>query len=545
MKQILLFTTLLLITFNADSQTFQSVKAITFSGPTEIKHFNGDLFFDGNDTIHGNELWQSDGTTPGTQMLIDINTPTNNGSFPDDLIEYNNILYFSARDSAHGVELFKSNGTLAGTSLLKDINPTSVQSSDPIEFTVFNGNLFFVADDGIHGNEIWISDGTTAGTQLFIDINTQSGSNPAELTEYNGKLYFRANNGLNGTELWETDGTVAGTQLYADLNLLGSSSPDKLHVANGKLFFTADNSLNGRELWVADGTQFGYQMLLDINPFNNNSSFSQYVPRDLVEFNGKLLFIANDSIHGEELWITDGTTIGTQLLKDINPSGDSSSISFLEGGYGSTFNGKYYFRANDFINGSEVWVTDGTTAGTYMLANLYSGTHTDSWNIVHPNNGVPFGFTEYNGKLYFSATDSSNRQLWVTDGTTVGTNKILNGAGAGFPGSFTVYNGDLYFTALYNSPGLWKFSTAPTKVNNISESEVVNIYPNPATRTLNVAVGANVKITKISVYEFAGKEVSIPIVGYGQIDIAALPTGLYFIRIETNAGIAERKFIKK
>ncbi|WP_413467324.1 ELWxxDGT repeat protein [Pleurocapsa sp. FMAR1] len=48
---------------------------------------------------------------------------------------------------------------------------------------------------------------------------------------------------------------------------------------------------------------------------------------------------ANDGENGRELWVSDGTTEGTQLVKDINPGGDGSNPSNL-----TEFNNKLYFR---------------------------------------------------------------------------------------------------------------------------------------------------------------------------------------------------------
>ena len=40
---------------------------------------------------------------------------------------------------------------------------------------------------------------------------------------------------------------------------------------------------------------------------------------------GQMLFVASDATNGIELWRTDGTTVGTMLVKDINPGGDAFS----------------------------------------------------------------------------------------------------------------------------------------------------------------------------------------------------------------------------
>ena len=38
-----------------------------------------------------------------------------------------------------------------------------------------------------------------------------------------------------------------------------------------------------------------------------------------------MLFVADSGSTGRELWITDGTTAGTRLLKDINPGATGSN----------------------------------------------------------------------------------------------------------------------------------------------------------------------------------------------------------------------------
>jgi ELWxxDGT repeat protein len=40
--------------------------------------------------------------------------------------------------------------------------------------------------------------------------------------------------------------------------------------------------------------------------------------RTAVALGDRLVFAADDGIHGGELWISDGTPAGTMMLKDIN-----------------------------------------------------------------------------------------------------------------------------------------------------------------------------------------------------------------------------------
>ena len=80
----------------------------------------------------------------------------------------------------------------------------------------------------------------------------------------------------------------------------------------------------------------------------------------------------------------------------------------------------------------------------------------------------PFSFIEYNGELYFSARDGiqagkHNVELWKTDGTFAGTTLVADlfpGTGPGTPTQFEVIDGVLYFGANAVGGGfgqLWKY----------------------------------------------------------------------------------------
>ena len=104
----------------------------------------------------------------------------------------NGELFFSATDdSIHGNELWKTDGTEEGTTMVKDIRDGS-DSSNPYGFTEFNGELYFVADDGVHGFELWKTDGTGIGTILVADIDEDYDSYPGYLQRLMSELYFRA-----------------------------------------------------------------------------------------------------------------------------------------------------------------------------------------------------------------------------------------------------------------------------------------------------------------------------------------------------------------
>ncbi len=262
---------------------------------------NGTLFFTAYDSIHGTELWKTDGSTAGTKLVKDINQGSGSSfsQYIRDFVNVNGTLIFVANDGTNGFELWKSDGTAAGTVMVKDIYPgtyvnfwgqTYVASSVPYALTDFNGTLLFTANDGTHGSELWKSDGTAAGTVIVDDINPgHYSSRPEELTNVNGTLFFTANDGTHGTELWKTDGTAAGTVRVSDIYPgIGGSYIKELMNINGTLFFTAEDDTHGFELWKSDGTAAGTSMVGDINPGSGNSYAS-----NLTNVNGTLFFVAS------------------------------------------------------------------------------------------------------------------------------------------------------------------------------------------------------------------------------------------------------------
>ena len=423
-----------------NSNQISLVEGIDPSGSAFVRvvgELNSELFFTTDDGSRDYSLVASDGTRDGTRLVRDISS----GFYPD---RYSGIfagfngfisftragdrLYFSADDGVNGQELWVSDGTTEGTSLVEDIY-SGANSSYLSDFTEFNDRLYFSADDGVNGQELWVSDGTTEGTSLLIDLNPDFGSNPEIIGEFNDRLYFNANGGERGNGLWAIDGlpsnggTAEGTDLLLEIDSdADTASPANFIEFNDRVYFTFNDGINGNELWVTDGTTEGTQLLADINPGVNSSDLNSP-----IEFDGKLYFNADDGINGSELWTTDGTPDGTSLVADINPGLNSSS--YYPGGF-TEFNGKLYFSADDGTNGSELWTTDGTPDGTELVKDLHPGTYTSAFTgetVISTSR--PTGFIEFEDRLYF-ITDNNNEnvisqlQLWVTDGTTDGTQLV-------------------------------------------------------------------------------------------------------------------------
>src|SRR5690606_16974980 len=149
-------------------------------------------------------------------------------------------------------ELWASDGTATGTEMIREIH--SGGGSFPSNFYVFNQKLFFSATNDSSGYEVWTTDGTAAGTTMLTEVDTTGGSFPQGFIAYNGLLYFQASSYQHGgAELWVTDGTAAGTQLLQDFNPAGHSFPLEYGglVFDSLLYLTAfDSNQSGKQLYA-------------------------------------------------------------------------------------------------------------------------------------------------------------------------------------------------------------------------------------------------------------------------------------------------------
>jgi len=327
--------------------------------------------------------------------------------------------------------------------LTRDIKlgPGPGPNGGPRHLTDVAGTLFFSANDGTHGFELWRSEGTRKGTRLVKDINGGSGnSSPRFLTDASGTLFFAANDATHGFELWKSDGTGVGTSLVKDINPGNEGSMESgvggglFTNVGGTLFFVADDGIHGRELWKSDGTEAGTVLVKDLFP-GSEGAFSTNLLR-LVDLNGTLVFSALTGTQALQLWKSDGTEAGTVLVKDISPLS-----GFVEVG------GTLFFSATvDAAHGEELWKSDGTEAGTVLVKDVLS-----------------LGLlTGVDGTLFFRSNDGIHgEELWKSDGTEAGTvlvKDIVPGADSPYIGELKDVGGTLFFGVDDGNHGyeLWK-----------------------------------------------------------------------------------------
>ncbi|MEN2399474.1 T9SS type A sorting domain-containing protein [Flavobacterium sp. MC2016-06] len=107
---------------------------------------------------------------------------------------------------------------------------------------------------------------------------------------------------------------------------------------------------------------------------------------------------------------------------------------------------------------------------------------------------------------------------------------------------------NIYFD--YNFPILTNKATSTFKTLGTQDfefSNYFNVYPVPASNVLNVNLKSDIQIKSMAVYDVLGQLViAVPNAGkVSTIDVSNLTTGSYFLKVMTDKGTSNTKFIKK
>jgi ELWxxDGT repeat protein len=326
------------------------------------------LFFVAQDEIHGKELWKSDGTEKGTVMVKDI-YPGSRGSGPEELTDVDGVLFFTADDETEGTQLWKSDGTETGSQRVARTNHERlIVSVKPRTLTNVNGTLFF-RGVGANQGSLWKSDGTEAGTMKLKSVAPDNvWWSPATPQNVGGTFFFRVQRGGNGGELWKSDGTEVGTVRVKEIRPGDETwAPALLTIVNGTLYFRGSDRTQGGELWKSDGTEAGTVLVKEIRFGRRNVWLN-----DLTNVNGTLFFTVAEPTAGASLWKSDGTEAGTVMVEAFPSSKPwHPYMPVAMGPLTAVAVGKtVFFVADDGIHGWELWKSDGTTDGTAMVRDI-------------------------------------------------------------------------------------------------------------------------------------------------------------------------------
>lgn len=375
----------------------------------EMTSLNNALYL----TAYSAEAWRIMRLLPsGDFSYVDVSLSPNSDSNPTNFVRVNNLLYFFTQPEYPSYpQLWRTDGTPEGTVQIAEL------SDYHHEMKAIGDQLFFTIE-----SSLYVTHCGEGEFELVINFYAVGGE-VRNLTDVNGTLYFHNNIG----ELWKSDGTPAGTVKVRALNKIKTID----NVA-GKAFVLNESASGGLELWRTNATG----MLLVKTIRTSPATYPMEILTATV--GNRLYFVANDGIHGNEIWHSDGTAFGTLMVGDLNTidpttNGVESDIKSF-----SVLNGKLYVSAL----ADDGWKVFSVTAKNAPVP-LVS---------MPP---VPYTIVdEYRLYLFaYSAPEDPALKLWVYDLLGGSTFVFLADVGAGGSISYADVEGFLYFsTENYETP---------------------------------------------------------------------------------------------
>lgn len=443
--------------------------------PTQTGPFaalaSGRVLYMGYDPATGVELYSTDGTDAGTDLVADL-SPGPFSSSISFLHSAGNIAYFSS-----GGFVWRTDGTAANTFVLGQWSS--------MKFLNVGAATYFISPDANAATRgLWITDGTTAGTRRLVDpLNTtpelaavgpyliysgyavatgnepwafntltsvaapladiQPGaaySDPHNFASLGSLVIFHAVSPAEGREPWVTDGTPAGTHLLLDIR---SGTDSGIHLGSG---FQSDGAhayfqtYEPGAVLVTDGTSAGTIPIATATSLSSSGPTGAFLP----DGSGRFLFALADAATGTELLISDATSAGTHSF-DIAPG--TSSVA-LPSGYRSPHN-----RRPAAVLGDRVFFPAPIPFGSRTQIALASASVAPGdATIIRPFAGGLIELAAHAGRVYFPAADTSspsNVELWSSDGSAGGTSLVANISplSSSFPRSLTSVGNRLFCAA--------------------------------------------------------------------------------------------------
>ena len=186
----------------------------------------------------------------------------------------------------------------------------------------------------------------------------------------------------------------------------------------------------------------------------------------------------------------------------------------------------------NFINNATwpLWVSQGTRALPTITFNAIADRF---------QNAPPFALT--------ATSSTADRVLFrVVSGAATISGNVLTITGAG-PVTVRAYSeSDRPFFPIATADRT--FQVIPILSLNPALSAEVQVFPNPVQDELQVNLPAALRVNSLQVNDLNGKKlIDMPIDKERQVllDVRSLPTGVYFLSIQTPQGIVQRKLMKQ
>jgi ELWxxDGT repeat protein len=310
--------------------------------------------------------------------------------------------------------LWRTDGSLSGTRQVAEWD-------HPVGIPSVVGDVAYLGVE----NQIWRTDGSAEGTTMVAEIGrTVSETRFLQAGDW---ILFTARSVHQGDQLWRTDGTADGTEMVTPLGSIGELIP----LEDAVMFPCMVEGSNG--FCVSDGSAEGTQQLLQLD--GTLVSLGREYGALIFRWSGPDLLT---------VWHTDGTISGTKVTREISRRPEILSLYMHD-----SFHDQLLFSAVTSSSGRDLWLSDGTMAGTRIhtpdiriswqqvvgerlfvvvgYRQLYVLDEPDGELVPLANfESITARYTATSDSLFFFVQEAPKPRLWTSDGTSWGTRPVSN-----------------------------------------------------------------------------------------------------------------------
>ncbi len=353
-----------------------------------------------------------------------------------------------------------------------------------------------------------------SGDKLKIKTIEQWGTNV--WSSMNRAFYGCANLTSNATDVPDLSGVTDMSAMFAVASAFNGNIGgwDVSSVTNMKSMFSGATAFNGNiSSWNVSSVTNMFAMFNGASAFNGNISgwnVSSVTDMDAM-FNRATVFNGNISNWNVSSVIDMGYMFygATAFNQDLS-SWNVSSVTDMS---------NMFYWATAFNQNLGAWDISSITYMSYMFIGVtlstanYDNTLIGWSTLSTGETQIPTGITFDGGNSTYCAGETAKNTL------------------TGSPYNWTITDGGIS-------------SSCTLGVDDYNMATSLELYPNPSTNMIYLSGNIN-KLQKISIYSILGRRVMVINKNFKAINIEALNTGIYFVKLITNKGIKTIKLVKE